>query len=290
LAGGGSADEEDRERGTVAWRVWRDYIQTLGLKRAALILSLYLVQTAVAYGLQWWITRWSSSSYGPDSGLYITVFSAMAAAGSLLVPARSSAMFLLSLRLVRTLHAAMLHGVMRAPVAFFDATPLGRILNRFSKDQQVIDAQLTSTFAAVAIFFFRTVFSLCLVVAGSSPYVLLGLAPVSVGYYHTAKYYRSSARELQRLDSTSKSPLYAAFSEALHGAPTLHAMGAAPRFETQQRARFDYNLQAAFAAQAAACWLAVRLEIFSNAIAGAGHNPAPPSSPTYTAHSLQHWF
>lgn len=60
--------------------------------------------------------------------------------------------------------------------------------------------------------------------------------------------------------------------------------------QTQQRARFDYNLQAAFAAQAAACWLAVRLEIFSNAIAGAGHNPAPPSSPTYTAHSLQHLF
>ena len=57
------------------------------------------------------------------------------------------------------------------------------------------------------------------------------------------RYYRSSARELQRLDSISKSPIYASFSEALHGSATIAASSATPRFLKQQAARFDHNLR-----------------------------------------------
>ena len=115
---------------------------------------------------------------------------------------------------------------------------------------------------------FRIVGSLFFIVYGSSPWVLLAFPVVGVYYVKISSYYRSSTRELQRLDSVSKSPIYAAFTEALNGASTIQAMDAAGRFERQQDERFDLNLKPQFLLQAVSNWFAVRLELFSNLVAG----------------------
>ena len=115
---------------------------------------------------------------------------------------------------------------------------------------------------------FRIMGSLYFVVYGSSPWILLAFPVVGVYYYKISSYYRSSTRELQRLDSVSKSPVYAAFTESLNGASTIQAMDAVGRFERQQDERFDLNLKPQFLLQAVSNWFAVRLELFSNLIAG----------------------
>ena len=97
---------------------------------------------------------------------------------------------------------------------------------------------------------FRIMGSLYFVVYGSSPWILLAFPVVGVYYYKISTYYRSSTRELQRLDSVSKSPVYAAFTESLNGASTIQAMDAVGRFERQQDERFDLNLKPQFLLQA----------------------------------------
>ena len=93
---------------------------------------------------------------------------------------------------------------------------------------------------------------------GSSPLLLLLFVPLSLGWFVLQRYYRASARELQRLNSISKSPIYSAFNEALNGSATIQAFGETERFCALQRRRFDYNLRAAYLTQATAIWLQVR--------------------------------
>ena len=100
----------------------------------------------------------------------------------------------------------------------------------------------------------------------NSPIIIAGMIPLSVVYLRVARYYRRSSRELQRLDSISKSPIYAAFSEALSGAATIKAFRAADRFDASNRKSVDHNLRAKLAASAANRWLGLRLESLGNAI------------------------
>lgn len=90
----------------------------------------------------------------------------------------------------------------------------------------------------------RLIFSTILIVVGTSPYLLLIFVPLSAGWWVLQKYYRASARELQRLSSISRSPIYSAFNESLNGAATVQAFGDVERFASEQCERFDYNQRA----------------------------------------------
>ena len=98
----------------------------------------------------------------------------------------------------------------------------------------------------------------------NSWWIVLTVPVLGVVYLRIAGFYRNSARELQRLDSVSKSPIYAAFSEALGGAATIQAYGRTHAFEAANMARFDRNLRAGFISAVANRWLSVRLELLSN--------------------------
>lgn len=160
-----------------------------------------------------------------------------------------------------TLHTS----VLASPVSFFDQTPLGRVINRLSADLQVVDVQLRVTTQQFFLIVFNLLGTAALLLA-NSPYIAACMLPLSLLYYYSARYYRHSSRELQRLDSLSKSPLYAAFAEALAGAPTIRATGAVPRFEHGSLTKLDHNLRAGFVSAAANRWLGVRLEAVGNLV------------------------
>ena len=125
--------------------------------------------------------------------------------------------------------------------------------------------QISSGMAQLCINLF-SLFGTIVVLALSSVYVLIALLPLGIIYYYAAGYYRHSSREVQRLDSISRSPIYTAFSEALGGAPTIAAFDTAPRFFAASVGRFDQNIKAQFIALTANRWLSVRLEFLSNVL------------------------
>jgi ATP-binding cassette subfamily C (CFTR/MRP) protein 1 len=152
-------------------------------------------------------------------------------------------------------------------MSFFDTTPSGRILNRFSADIDKIDHSLTRLFEAYGgcIFFvLGTVIALCVVYV----YFFAPLLIVTAMYYYVQQYFVRSSLEIQRLESVTKSPIFSHFGESLAGASTLRAFGIAHlrRCMDQSVALLDENHRMVLTSQLCQCWLGVRLETISTVL------------------------
>lgn len=113
-------------------------------------------------------------------------------------------------------------------MTFFDTTPLGRILNRFSSDLYSVDDSLPFILN-ILLANAAGLLGLVLVLSYGLPWVLLGLVPLALLYHRTQRFYRHTSRELKRLCSLTLSPVYSHFSETLTGLGTVRASGASAR-------------------------------------------------------------
>lgn len=123
------------------------------------------------------------------------------------------------------------HLLFQAPVTFFDSTPTGRILNRFSSDVACADDSLPFLLN-ILLANAAGLLGLLAVLGSGLPWLLLLLPPLSIMYYRVQRHYRASARELRRLCSLTLSPLYTHLADTLAGLPVLRAAGATYRCVT----------------------------------------------------------
>jgi len=128
------------------------------------------------------------------------------------------------LRAARDLHDKLLNNSLRLPMSFFDVTPLGRILNRFSKDVDVIDVTLPMTIRFWIMMFFNVI-AVILVISISTPWFLAVVVPMAVIYYVIQKFYVATSRQMKRIESVTRSPIYTHFSETITGQSTIRAYG-----------------------------------------------------------------
>lgn len=149
---------------------------------------------------------------------------------------------------------------MRLPMAFFDTTPLGRIINRFSKDTDVIDAFLPSVMRNWIWMFFSVV-AIFIVISISTPLFMTVALPVIIVYYFVQKFYVATSRQLKRIESTTRSPIYSHFSETVSGQSTIRAYNEQRRFTVESEMKVDHNQSISYQSICANRWLGVRLEI-----------------------------
>jgi len=265
--------EEERERGAVNKSVWLRYAAALGWFNVMVwLIGMYGLSQGLQYGSSYWLGLWAQDKFpnlshgGP--WFYLAVYCGMASASAVAILCRSIVTAFCSVAAGRKIYNGALHAVLGSPMSFFDTTPLGRILNRFSVDAQKIDVQLASS-GSQFVGYIVSLLCTILIISLVSPFVLIALPPLAFFYVLYASYYRNTAREVQRLDSISKSPIYTAFTEALNGATSIQAYGANERFASVNRAKVDFNQRAQYVSLAANRWLTVRLEFFSNLLVAA---------------------
>lgn len=152
---------------------------------------------------------------------------------------------------------------MRLPMSFFDTTPLGRIVNRFSKDTDIIDAYLPSVIRNW-IWMGLSVVAIFIVISISTPIFLSVALPVVVIYYFVQKFYVATSRQLKRLESTTRSPIYSHFSESISGQSTIRAYNETNRFTVESETKVDVNQAISYMSICANRWLGVRLEILGS--------------------------
>ncbi|KAL1499953.1 hypothetical protein AB1Y20_012634 [Prymnesium parvum] len=258
-------DEEERERGTVKLGVWLHYAKAVGVCASIAIFLVYTFAMALNAAQQWWLARWSSRAYPIDTSAYLQVYAGLCAAIAVITIVRNLMLYNACIAAGRDLHANAMRAVCASAMRFFDTTPTGRLLNRFNNDTQVVDMQLAPTLGTVTVFF-TSIFAAIVLMTLNSPLILVVIAVASVVYFLFARFYRHSSRELQRLSSTAKSPIFAAFTEALHGAATIQVTQSLHRFERINVRRIDFWQRSELATEMVRSWLAVRLECLSTLI------------------------
>lgn len=156
------------------------------------------------------------------------------------------------------LHRAV-QRILRAPISFFDTTPLGRIMNRFSKDIDVMDNNLTESMRSAGTTVSMLISIIILTVAYYY-YFTIALVPLCVFYFMTAAYYRSSALQIKRHESVFRSAVFSRFNEAIVGTSTIRAYGMQNAFSKTLTDAIDHMNSAYYLTFANQRWLGVRLD------------------------------
>ncbi|KAJ1981631.1 hypothetical protein H4R35_000630 [Dimargaris xerosporica] len=255
---------EESQRGSVQWGVYKAYFKACSPPMMILYLGGALLQCLVNAGTDFWLKVWSNANTDAqepvDNTYYLGVYAGLALFAAVCAAIAPLILWAFcAIRAAKRTHEALLYSVLRSPMSFFDTTPLGRILNRFSKDQTTLDQTLPRTLDHYIMTLIRLVMILAVVLM-STPLISLLLIPLSVAFRYLQRYYLTSSLELKRLDSVSRSPIYAQFQETLGGASTIRAYRQTHRFARENEYRLDLNQQAYFPYISLNRWLAVRLE------------------------------
>ncbi|ERE90649.1 multidrug resistance-associated protein 7 isoform X2 [Cricetulus griseus] len=210
----------------------------------------------------------AASNDSSDVHFYLIVYAAIAGVNTLCTLLRAVLFAAGALQAAVTLHHRLLHRLLTAPVTFFDSTPSGRVLNRFSSDVACVDDSLPfllNILLANAV----GLLGLLIVLGSGLPWLLLLLPPLSFVYYCVQRRYRASFRELRRLGSLTLSPLYTHLADTLAGLPVLRAAGATYRFEEENQRLLELNQRCQFASYATMQWLDIRLQLMGAAVVSA---------------------
>ncbi|RKP08930.1 P-loop containing nucleoside triphosphate hydrolase protein, partial [Thamnocephalis sphaerospora] len=249
-------EEEDHAQGSVELKHYLAYFRASGGYKLWIIGALFCALAPVVDALQTYILRmWTDGTLKHASdGLYISVYSAAAALSLLMRLVSSIIMYIAALKSCRTLHDALTKRVSGATVRFFDKTPTGRVMNRFSKDIAAIDQELPDNIVYLAVDIFVTALSLP-TVAVILPTYLIPVVVIAIVFMLAAVMYLRSSRELKRIESVSKSPYLSLATEILSGAVTIRAFNMEHWFNVENVTRIDTMNRPTYLLAMATLWL-----------------------------------
>ncbi|XP_017047283.1 multidrug resistance-associated protein 1 isoform X18 [Drosophila ficusphila] len=262
-------ETEKSQTGGVDFAVYKHYIKSVGIFLSVATLVLNFVFQAFQIGSNLWLTQWANDqNVANDTGLRDMYLGVYGAFGFGQVIGGYLSTLILSLGCVysaRYMHNVLLQATMHWPMEMFDITPLGRIVNRFSKDIDTIDntLPLNLRFGILQLF---VVLATIVVISLSTPIFLAVIVPIAFLYYFAQRFYVATSRQLMRLESVSRSPIYSHFSETVTGASTIRAYNVGDRFIEESDAKVDKNQVCKYPSVIANRWLAIRLEMVGNLI------------------------
>ncbi|NXT76063.1 MRP2 protein, partial [Zapornia atra] len=170
-----------------------------------------------------------------------------------------------AMRASRVLHQQLLSNILRVPMSFFDTTPTGRIVNRFAKDIFTIDETIPMSFRSW-LSCFMAIISTLVMISLATPFFALVIIPLSIFYYFVLRFYVSTSRQLRRLDSVTRSPIYSHFGETVSGLSVIRAYGHQERFLQQNESTMDINQKSVYSWIISNRWLAIRLEFVGSLV------------------------
>ncbi|XP_034083351.1 canalicular multispecific organic anion transporter 2 isoform X2 [Gymnodraco acuticeps] len=260
---------ETAETGRVKSKVFLEYAKAVGILLSVFICFLYGCQSAAAIGANIWLSQWTNDALTNQTQenihLRVGVYAALGIAQGLLVMLSSFTLAMGNIGAARKLHFNLLTNKFHTPQSFYDTTPLGRIINRFSKDIYVIDEALPSTVLMFLGTFFVSLSTL-IVIISSTPIFAVVIAPLAFIYIFVQRFYVATSRQLKRLESVSRSPIYSHFSETVTGTSVIRAYGRHSAFVLMSDMKVDENQKCYYPGIVSNRWLGVRIEFIGNCI------------------------
>ncbi|KAK9244689.1 hypothetical protein V1506DRAFT_540604 [Lipomyces tetrasporus] len=254
---------EESEVGQVKLGVYLTYFKSMGpIWYWVIVVVAFVGQQGGLVVQSWWIREWANNASDVSdkaSGLtgdgfeerhpsghglvyYLSIYALISVLYMIISFCREGIVFLGSLAASAELYERLLQRVLRATPHFFDATPVGRILNRFSKDIEIVDQEVAANLLSLM----HSIVALAIIlilITSILPQFLFAAVLICLIYYVINTFYLRSSRELKRIQSVTRSPIYQHFGETLAGLSTIRAYACERRFMYQNLLNIETNLR-----------------------------------------------
>uniref|UniRef100_A0AAR2LR34 ATP-binding cassette sub-family C member 5 n=1 Tax=Pygocentrus nattereri TaxID=42514 RepID=A0AAR2LR34_PYGNA len=272
--------KEVSQEGSVTLRTYHRYCMAAGgyflLLFVILIFILLVGSTAFS---NWWLSYWLHEGSGvntltgsgnisenPDLGFYQMIYGVTVIAMLVLSVAKGYTFTKVTLHASSKLHDTMFKRILASPMSFFDTTPTGRMINRFSKDQDEIDAVLPfnmENFLQFCLMVTYTILTVCIVF----PYLLIAVAVLGVIFTVILYIFQRSIREMKRMENVSRSPWISLTTSVIQGLSTIHAYNKRAQYIQQFKVVSDHNSNHFLMFNCGTRWLSFWLDFLSATVA-----------------------
>ena len=220
------------------------------------------------WSMPWWDTPFRVSVLGSevDAGYYLGVYAALGGGYMIITLVREGVLFGGSLTASKRIHRNLMESVTHARFRFFDSTPLGQIMNRFSKDIEAVDQEIAPVAVGV-VHCLASIITIVVLISVITPGFLIAAVFITALYFLIGKFYINSSRDLKRLESVQRSPLYQQFGETLSGMTTIRAYGDERRFIRENLHKVNTHSRPFIYLWGANRWLAFRVDVVGALVA-----------------------
>uniref|UniRef100_A0A8D2NB32 ABC-type glutathione-S-conjugate transporter n=1 Tax=Zonotrichia albicollis TaxID=44394 RepID=A0A8D2NB32_ZONAL len=247
--------------------VYGAYLQAAGRVLCVYVLLSFTCQQAVAFSRGYWLSLWADDPVHNGTQqlteLRLGVFGALGVVQGVLK--LLAAVLLGGVLASHQLFLQLLSNVMRSPMLFFEQTPTGHLLNRFSRDMDAVDSVIPDKLKSVLGFLFNLL-EIYLVIVVATPWAAMAIVALTVLYAAFQHFYVSTSCQLRRLEAASRSPIYSHISETFQGSSVIRAHRDQQRFISKSNFLVDENQRICFPGAVADRWLATNLEFLGNGI------------------------
>lgn len=230
--------------GKVEWAVYSQYLKAGGgMPMFALLILFLLLAACCNGGVRFWLAHWVDTDTNGKTFFYLAIFLAIIGGQFVLTMVPNFVMMVINLSASSKVHGVLLDSVMKLKTTFFDVTPIGRILARFSKDIYQIDELVPKNFqhAAAITVSCLVVFIICATVV---PTFLIMLFPVGIFFFAIQRYYIRTSRSLKRWIGVLSAPIFSNVSESVAGSSTIRAFKIEDSFIEKQHNLLNAEMRA----------------------------------------------
>ncbi|KAJ4353706.1 Transporter of the ATP-binding cassette (ABC) [Didymosphaeria variabile] len=217
-------------------------------------------QNQYSYNLMQTSSSFAKHDTEVDSTYYLAVYAVLGVIFMFITFVREGFLFAGSLAASRRIHERLIQKIAHAKFRFFDQTPLGQLMNRFSKDIESVDQEVAPVAIGV-VHCFASIITIVILISIITPGFLIAGFFISVLYALIGMFYLNSSRDLKRLESVHRSPLYQQFGETLSGMTTIRAYGDERRFIRENLTKINTQHRPFIYLWAANRWLAFRVDV-----------------------------